>query len=689
LNAAAEATRAVQWNTTVPMVAFMYASMIVALAIFGYGIWRKVRIWRLGKPLVRWDQPGRRLLLVLARGVGHTSLLQERVPGIMHALIFFGFLVLFAATVVVAIDDDLGIPIMRGYFYLYFESLTANLFGVVMLIGLAVAGYRRYVRHLPRLEHGQRADAAILATFVLILLTGYMLQGLRIVATHDPWALWSPIGYGIGLVLAAILGGEAALLGAHAAIWMIHVALWHSLLAWFPFSKMLHVVTSPANIFFGNLTEARGVVPVTDFEREPASLGVSSVFDLTWKQLLDQDACTECGRCQDACPAFAEGKPLSPKRVILDLRDHVRARKGDLLAAGAARAKGDSARFGEIVGGLPLLAGSVISAETLWSCTTCRACEEACPIAIEHVPLILQLRQNLAMDQAAVPDGVADLVQSLEARQHPFRGATADRTGWYQDLPVEELAQVEDPAKIEVLFWVGCAGATDPRAQKVARSMVKIMTHAGVRFAVLGPEEQCCGDPARRTGNEFHYDLLARANVETLQRYQVGRIVAHCPHCLQTLRHEYRQLGGDFEVIHHSDFVRELIASGRLVLRAPLGQTVTFHDPCYLGRYNRDFDAPRDVLDALGMKRLEMARTRERSFCCGAGGGHAFYEDKSGGRVNQNRAREALATGAQTLATACPFCLVMLEDGVKNVQTDGEPIRVRDFVELVAEAIGE
>ena len=686
---AAEATRAVQWNTTLPMVAFMYASMLVALVVFGYGIWLKFRIWRLGKPIIRWDQPGRRLRLVLVRAVGQTSLLKERGPGIMHALIFFGFLVLFAATIVVAIHYDLGIPIMRGYFYLYFESLTANLFGFVMLAGVGIAGYRRYVLRPPRLERGHRADAAILATFCLILLTGFMLQGLRIVATHDPWALWSPFGYATGLALALVLPTDAALRGAHTAMWLFHVALWHSLLAWFPFTKLLHVVTSPANIFFGNLSEARGVVPLTDFEKEPASLGVKSVFDLSWKQLLDQDACTECGRCQAVCPAFAEGKPLSPKRVILDLRDHVRARRGELLAAGNARAKGDHARFDEIVGGMLPLAGGVISAETLWSCTTCRACEEACPVAIEHVPLIIQLRQNLAMDQAIVPSGVADLIQSLEARQHPFRGATADRTEWYQDLPVDEMAALADPSKVEVLYWVGCAGATDARAQKVARSMVKIMNHAGVRFAVLGPEEQCCGDPARRTGNEFHYDMLARANVETLQRYAVSRIVAHCPHCLQTLRHEYRQLGGDFEVIHHSDFVRELIKAGRVRLNAPLGQTVTLHDPCYLGRYNRDFDAPRDVLDALGMKRLEMARTRERSFCCGAGGGHAFYEDESGGRVNQNRAREAIATGAQTLATACPFCLVMLEDGVKNVQTEGQPIRVRDFVELVAEALGE
>jgi Fe-S oxidoreductase len=683
----AEATRVVQWNVTFPMVSFMYATMVVALAIFGYGIWRRVRIWRLGKPVVRWDRPVDRLRLVLVRAFGHTNLLKDRVPGIMHALIFFGFLVLFAATVVVAIDSDLGIRIMHGPFYLYFQSLIVDLFGGVMMVGLFIAVYRRYIRRLPRLERGKWADAGILAAFALILLTGFMIEGLRIAATADPWAEYSPVGYVLGLALASVLVTAGAMQAAHVALWLFHVAMWHSLLALAPYGKLAHVVTSPLNVFFGKLDDARGTVPLTDFEKEPTAFGVRSVFDLSWKQLLDGDACTECGRCQDVCPAYAEGKPLSPKRVILDLRDHVHAHEPDLFAAQAARDRGDVARFEEIVGGMPPLAGGVIKAETLWSCTTCRACEETCPVEIEHVSLILQLRQNLAMDQAIVPDGVADAVQSLEARQQPFRGGSMDRSEWYQDLPVTEMAAVDDPSSVEVLYWVGCAGATDARAQQVARAMVKIMNRAGVRFAVLGPEEQCCGDPARRTGNEFHYDMFARANGETLQRYKVSRIVAHCPHCLQTLRHDYRQLGGDFEVVHHSVFVRELIESKRLIVERALGDTVAYHDPCYLGRYNRVFDEPRVVLDHIGMKRLEMVRSQERSFCCGAGGGHAFFEDKSGGRVNQNRAKEALATGAATVATGCPFCLAMLEDGVKTVGPPDRVVRVRDFVELVAEAV--
>jgi len=686
-----DATRVVQWNTTYAMVVFMYASMVVALAIFAYGTWLRMRRWLAGKPGApsgpRWDHPGERLRRVLVRSVGQTALLKDRAPGIMHAMIFFGFLILFAATVVIFIDWDLKIPIMHGAFYLYFESLIVDLFGVVMLIGLALAAYRRYVRRLGRLELGQLADALILATFALMLFTGYLIEGLRIAATHDPWGPWSPFGYAISLVLLALVPAAGAMLALHAGLWVFHVALWHSMLALAPFTKMSHVVTSPLNVFFGNLGPARSVVPLTDFEKEPATLGIKTVFDLSWKQLADLDACTECGRCQVACPAFDEGKPLSPKRVILDLRDFVSAHDAEVRAGRAARVRGDTARFEEIASSMPLLAGGVIKEETLWACTTCRACEEACPVAIEHVPLIVQLRQNLAMDQALVPAGVVDAIQSLEARQHPFRGASVDRTEWYQGLDVTEMAAVENPAEVEVLYWVGCAGAVDARAQQVARAMVKIMNQAGVRFALLGPEEQCCGEPARRTGNEFHYDLLARANIETLQRYQVKRIVTHCPHCLQTIRHEYRQLGGDFEVIHHSAFVSELLAQGRLPLARPLNESVVFHDPCYLGRYNGGFDAPRDVIDRLGATRLEMARSREKSFCCGAGGGHAFFEDASGGRVNQNRAREAVATGAATVATGCPFCLSMLEDGVKAVKPVDRDVRVRDFVELVADAL--
>ena len=683
-------TREVQWNVGPGLVAFMYLTLVLALAIFAYGTWLRVRIWRLGKPEVRWDRPWERCKRVLVMAIGQVSLLRQWLPGIMHALMFFGFLVLFVGTVIVMIHHDLGLPIMRGALYLYFQSLTLDLFGALATIGIGIAAWRRYLRRETRLEQGQVADAAALLVFFLILVTGFVLEGIRIVVTADPWALWSPVGYGVGLALASLLP-EPALRALHAGTWGLHVLLWHGALAVLPWTKMFHLLSSPLNIFFANLdADKRSTVPAINFDDEAAIevLGVKTPFDLTWKQLLNLDACTECGRCQAACPAFAEGKPLSPKRVILDLRDHIRANADTYLRAQAARQRGEQDVFEAILAEMPPLGGGVIQAETLWSCTTCRACEEACPVDIEHVPLILQLRQNLAMEQAEVPEGVAEAVGGMETRQHPWRGAAGDRTAWYEDLdvPVPVLSEVDDPENIEVLYWVGCAAAYDERLQKVARALVRIMHRAGVRFAVLGPEESCTGDPMRRTGNEFHFDLQAKQNVETLNSYGVKTIVTHCPHCLQTLGNDYKAYGGFYQVMHHSQFVWHLIEEGRIQLDGALDETLTFHDPCYLGRYNRIFDPPRQVLDRLGARRVEMPRSRERSFCCGAGGGHFFYEDESGGKINRNRTQEAVATGATTIATGCPFCLAMLEDGVRAVDPDGR-VRVRDFVELVDEAL--
>jgi Fe-S oxidoreductase len=377
------------------------------------------------------------------------------------------------------------------------------------------------------------------------------------------------------------------------------------------------------------------------------------------------DACTECGRCEAVCPAHAAGKPLSPKRVVLDLRDAIRA-----SGAGAGP-----------------LAGGVIRAETLWACTTCRACEEACPVAIEHVPLIVGLRQNLAMAQASVPQQVAELVTSLETVEHPYRGAASTRTSWLEGLDVPQVASLGDASGLDVVYWVGCAAAFDERAQEIARALSRVLIHAGVRFAVLGPQERCTGDPARRTGNEFHYDMLARANVETLAGAEVTRIVTHCPHCLQQLRHEYAQFGGRYEVVHSSELVSGLIEEGRVRLSPGERARVTYHDPCYLGRYNRVFEAPRRVLDVLQLDRVEMPRSGADSFCCGAGGGHAFYADEEGEPINALRAREAAETGATTVVTGCPFCLTMLTDGARRVADERGRLQVRDFVELVADAL--
>jgi Fe-S oxidoreductase/nitrate reductase gamma subunit len=641
--------------------------MVVAIGVFSYGFWREIAVWRLGRATVRWDHPGKRLRNVLKHGVLQAKLLRRRVRGFMHLAMAYGFLVLFLATVVVFIHHDLGIHIMSGAFYLYFQSLTVDAFGILAIVGTSFYVVRAVARRRAATSTTSRWDIGFLTAILVLLLTGFALEGLRIAATSDPWAAWSPGGFAVSALALAVLPA-AGLRSAHAFLWVFHVALWHSLFALVPYTRVRHAAIAPFNLFFANPAPA-SPLPVTDFNAEEVPLGIRKPRDLSWKQLMDLSTCTECARCTDVCPAWAAGKPLSPKQVIVDLRDHVRSNRSALL-------RGDAVDD-------PPLAGGVIKEETLWACTTCRACEEVCPVGIEHVGLILGLRQNLAMEQGAVPSGVSDALQSLEDRQHPFRGATADRRTWYAGLDVKELAPGERADDLEVLYWVGCAVVSNPRVQDIARAFAQTMIAAGVRFAVLGPRESCSGDPARRTGNEFHYDQLANGNIELLRSAGVKRVVTHCPHCLQTLGVDYRQLGLELEIVHHSSYLEELIASGRLKPSKPLGTDVTFHDPCYLGRHNRVFEAPRDVLDRVGARRLEMAASGPQSMCCGAGGGHAFYQDKSGGKVNKIRAAQALATGAKTICTACPFCLPMLEEGVAG---EGEA-EVRDLAELVLRSL--
>lgn len=661
----AAATRQVQWNVTTGMVVVMYASMAVALAVAAYGFWRLLRVWRLGRPAPVWNHLGTRFRRMLA-ALAQATVLRERAPGIAHALVFYGFWVLFAATAVVFLDFDLGLPIMEGAFYLVFQSLVVDLFGAFVLVGLVAALYRRYVVRSPQLEHGKPADAFLLVTLLAIVLTGFVLEGIRIEATDDEWASWSPVGALFGAAAGAV-ASDAALEDVYPWLWVTHLLLWHALLATLPFTKFVHVFTGPLNVFFSNPLPAKGVVAPTDFTAEDVRLGIGSPSDLRWTQLFMLDACTECGRCEAVCPAHAAGKPLSPKRVVLDLRDAIRAKRSE---AGP-------------------LAGGVIAPETLWACTTCRACEEACPVAIEHVPLIVGLRQNLAMEQVSVPQQVGDLVTSLETVEHPYRGSASTRTSWLEGLDVPQLASLEDASGLDVVYWVGCAAAFDERAQQIARALARVLSHAGVRFAVLGPQERCTGDPARRTGNEFHYDMLARANVETLAAAHVTRVVTHCPHCLQQLRYEYAQFGGRYEVVHSSELVSSLIEEGRVRLEPGERERVTYHDPCYLGRYNRVLDAPRRVLDVLQVERVEMPRSGMSSFCCGAGGGHAFYADEEGEPINAIRAREAAETGATTVVTGCPFCLAMLTDGARRISAEHGSIRARDFVELVADALAD
>lgn len=666
-------TRQVYFNIT--GVWLMYVLFAVTLVVFFYGIYRRWSRWQMGRPVLRFDRVGERVRRLLKQGPGHEKLLKRyTTAGFAHLLIFWGFVFLFLGTVVVFIHEDLHIHIMQGQFYLYFQSLTLNIFGILCIAGILIALAQRYVNRARRLKPDKPDDAIILLSILTILVTGFMIQGLRIQLTHDPWARWSPVGNMTGVLFAKFLD-ETAMYAAHRALWWFHLAVVFSFIAWIPYSKLIHLFTAPASIFTQSL-EPRGTLPWLHIENEDEPLGISRLQHFTWKDLLDLDACTECGRCEVNCPAFLTDKPLSPKWLILDARESLH-REPVGTAVSASQVSDDLPES-------PLV-GPVIRAETLWSCTTCGACMEQCPVAIEHVPKIVGMRRHLTMERSELPEDLEGVVRSLEARGHPYPGSSASRTDWMQGLQLKQLA--DDPAaEFDVLLWVGCAGALNQRSQSVTRATAELLQRAGVKFAVLGREERCTGDPARRIGHEFLFQQLAHQNIATLDRYKVKKIVTSCPHCFNSFRNDYPQLGANYEVVHHSELLNQLVADGRLKANDASGAKMTFHDPCYLGRHNQVYDAPRAVLDKIpGLERSEPDWSRRNALCCGGGGGFSFMEEKSGTRMNQNRTRQLLATGAETIAVGCPFCMIMLEDGVKTVAPENGP-QVRDIAEVLKEA---
>jgi len=631
------ATREIYWNISYIWV--MYALLVPTLGIGVWGMGRRVVRWRRGGAAARFDRPAARVRRLLDH-----SLAQRKNP-IFHRLLTYGFIILTIATIVVALDADFGTSIMRGRFYLWFQSLIVDVFGALVLVSVGVAAARRYVARPAKLVYTNEATL-ILAAIFIIALTGFLIEAWRIQATRDPWAMWSPFGNLLGRAFGAVMSVEAMRV-AHRGMWWLHLVVSFAFFAWLPYTKMKHVVTSPLNIYTSNLAPIGAALKSVDFERE--RLGVRKLEDFTWKDLLDLDACTECGKCTDACPAHAVGKSLSPRDIILQLRD---------LPEGSGVIQGASAP------------------EPLWECTTCAACVEACPVFIEQMPKIVDMRRHLVMDEAEFPDGMQAAVLSLEKRGHPFSGTQATRLDWADGLDIQHVSRTQDA---ELLFWVGCGGALIERNQKVIRATARLLQKANVKFAVLGREEKCSGDPARRIGNEFLFEMLAKENVANLTKYKVRKVVTPCPHCFNTFKNEYPQYGGMFEVQHHSELLAELVADGKLA-PAP-SASVTFHDPCYLGRQNEVYEAPRAVAGAS----VEMERSRNKSFCCGGGGGMSFVDEPADKRVNQERAAEALATGADVLATGCPFCMTQMQDGI-NARKGAREMRVMDVAEVLWEA---
>jgi len=685
-----EATREILWNIPLAGEVILYIMAGASLSIFGYGIFRRVQRILSGRPAdITWSRLRARLGGTLTDVFSNRAVFRRQTAaGVMHLFILWAMAVLFTGTVIIAVEYDvlqkaLGMErgIWAGPFYLGYE-LVLDVFGALLAAGLLVGITRRWVFRPPQLKREPR-DLILPLFLLFIALSGFAVEGLRLAARSDALGYdprWSPLG----LALAGLWSGaEASEVRAwHAVLWWFHATLALAGIAWLPFApKAMHVLSATANLLFRD-SRPQGRLGRLDvegaFERDEV-LGMDTLADLTQKDLLDLASCTECGRCEANCPANMAGKSLSPREVVLGLRRQLDEEKPLL---------------GTPVGGpRPILEAWVLP-DAVGQCTTCMACVEACPVAVDPLSKILELRRSRVMMHDEYPETFAEVFSGTEKRGNPWNEHPTARMEWARGLGVRTMSEVSESGdEVELLFWVGCSAAFDPRNQKIAQSLVRVFQAAGVSFAVLGEEERCTGDPARRIGHEYLFQVQAEANVETLSQYSFQKILTICPHCFNTLRNEYPDFGGHYEVVHHTEFIRDLIQEGRIHLEGRVDGVAVYHDSCYLGRHNRIFDAPREVLRSIpGLELVEMELSREFGMCCGAGGGLTWIEEDKDKRVNDRRTAQALeavkkarGNGANAfLATACPFCMTMMEDGLAAGNAD---LVDRDIAEIVARAM--
>ncbi len=646
--------------------------LIIAISYFLSNFVRLISFLKLGKAENRTDQPFVRFKKVLVVAFGQTKLLREPFAGLIHFFIFWGFVILLSA-----ILESIGEGIYSNFSlsfigWLYSPLIfTQEVIAFLVVISVLFAFSRRLFNPPKRFEGHSTAEAYfILGMILFIMLSMFGQNSTKMLLDESHFSNLRFISVLISPVFNQ-LSNQSLEIWYH-IFWWIHIGFVLLFLNYLPFSKHLHVLTSIPNVYLSKLTPKGALKSINLSDETLTKFGASDIEDFTWKQLLDGCTCTECGRCTASCPANITGKPLSPRKIMEDLRSRL-MEKGLLLT----KKKDVSQLQKQFVGGY-------VTEDEIWACTTCSACVQECPVMIEHLDTIVDMRRYLVLNESRFPKELQTTFLNLERNFTPWAFGHSTRADWAEGLNVPQMSNTKD---IDILFWVGCAGAYDDRAKKVSRAFVKILQMAEIKFAILGIEEKCSGDSARRAGNEYLAQMLMNENISTLNNYNIKKIVTTCPHCFNTLKNEYPQFGGNYEVVHHTDYILNLIEDGKIRLSKKINAKITFHDSCYLGRYNDIYESPRQIMSSIpGTKTIEMERSKDKGFCCGAGGARMFMEETIGKRVNHDRTEEALALNINVIGTACPFCLTMLSDGVKDKEAT-EKVVVKDIAELVAEAI--
>jgi len=680
----------------------VYLLMFVAFGYLLFTLIQRYRIWRQGRGELRTDYHEKRIVAFVKYVIFQWKILKESYAGIMHVAVFWGFVGLFLVTMIIMIQDDLTelffhYKFIYGNFYLYW-SLFADLCGLVVLAGLGMAFWRRYKTKPSRLDT-KMTDTFALVLITVIIVTGFTTEGFRIAMSGFPaFEVWSPVGYVTALAFSWV--GPGGLQVSHYLSWWIHVLAAFVFIGLVASDKLGHILISTLNVYFMNLknekAETKYTMPIispAEFETAE-TFGVGNVEDFTWKQMMDSDACTRCGRCQDNCPAYLTEKPLSPKKIQQDVKAAMDERLPLVMAAKKASEDGT---FDPTAIESKMLLGEHVLEDEIWSCTNCGACMEACPVNIEHVPKINDMRRYKVLMEGTMAPELQSSLQNMETNFSPYPFGFAERADWVTDeLKEMGLKTVEEDANVDYVYFVGCAASFDQKKnQKVAIALCKILLKAGLKVGILGVEEACCGDSALRAGNEYLFHTLAAMNLENFKRYGIKKIITACPHGYNVLKKEYpefakvgvdsngEQLTADYEVFHHSEVIADLIKSGKIKVKEGIEDKITYHDSCFLGRYNEIYEQPRAIVKAMSGTQnfVEMSRNHTKSFCCGAGGARMWIEEHIGTRINQFRTKDAQASGASAIATACPFCLIMLSDGADELEL--ENLKSYDIAELV------